>query len=216
MKTVIGSMMVGAVLTLGGCQRPEALQHPAEPELTQIPAHFSFATDQDITFRITALTNRNTPMNGVPFSVYSVPDGDLLVSGVTTAGGVFETKHRLATHYKQVEIRTSYPGIPNSQVVTLAGTTVAATFGGTSPNGRVSAEASVTAGITNTRIPNLKTLGSWNNAGLPTYLVSNNPDAIEQKFYEDIAASLPESRPLTQTHPDYLTGTAPATIHLTE
>ncbi len=212
-------MMVGAVLTLGGCQKPDGISTPTDPTLpvlSKIPDNFSFASDQDVAFRITALTNRNNPMVGVPFSVYSLPDNQLLFSGVTSANGVFEMKHRLANHLGQVEIRTTYPGIPSSQVITLSSNQVVATFGGSNPGGRISAEASVTASISNTRIPNIKTLGSWNNNGLPNYLVSNTPDAIEQAFYDRITASLPESKPLSTTHPEYIANNAPTTLDITE
>ena len=47
------------------------------------------------------------------------------------------------------------------------------------------------------------TLGEWNSVGIPKYL-EDRSDRLDKDFVKDINASLPESKPLTETHPQYL------------
>lgn len=47
-------------------------------------------------------------------------------------------------------------------------------------------------------------IGGWNTSGVPNNLVS--PDAVPQSLLDDISSSLPESDPLPDTNPEFLTG----------
>ena len=51
---------------------------------------------------------------------------------------------------------------------------------------------------------NLFTMGSWDAMGVPNYLMAEN-DQIDQQLIDDISASLPETRPVPQYNPEYLT-----------
>lgn len=65
-------------------------------------------------------------------------------------------------------------------------------------------------------MPPLRVLGTWNGNGLPGYLVSNTPVAIEASFQADIMLSLPEYQSVMTTHPEYLQTSSPTTITVKE
>lgn len=58
--------------------------------------------------------------------------------------------------------------------------------------------------IVNAQSINFQTLGTWNSQGLPDYLVSPS-DVIPQDFLERVRATLPESKKLTVSNPEYFT-----------
>ena len=200
----------------------------------QIPADFLFANAKDITFRIKVLNNQDRPMRSVPLSVYAMPDNQLLFTGTTQANGILEMQRSVGNHYTDIVIRTSFPGLPNQQTIPFKGTNLDITLGGSKPivygAGRVAlrdpsqfsnalstvdfSNASAEAALSLAGLPTPKTLGTWDSQGVPKYLVASDP--IESQFYQDINASLPESSPLTKSHPEYLTNAAPTTIILKE
>lgn len=62
------------------------------------PDGFNYTTTKEIAVTITALTNRNKPITGVPVQVYSIKNGvkgSLLFKGVTNAQGIISSKTNL-------------------------------------------------------------------------------------------------------------------------
>lgn len=63
--------------------------------------------------------------------------------------------------------------------------------------------------------PQLTFLGTYNSAGLPDYL-EPDMELLSQAFLDRIAASVPESQPVPEYHPDYISGDYQATLELEE
>lgn len=56
-------------------------------------------------------------------------------------------------------------------------------------------------------------LGSWNNSGVPDYLLAQN-DTVGQYLLDQIYSSLPESKNLLETHPQFIIGNNKSNIYL--
>jgi len=220
MRTLYAATLLGVFALVNGCRDPfpeSESQAAAKGELTNLPSSFNFSTTRDVTIRIRALTNRNQPISGAPVSVYGGPDGALLFSGITNSDGLLERTHSLGFHHSQLDVRTDMPGLPNSQVVSLQANTriLSVTLGGLdnrSANGREAAPVAnpfSSARIASGGLSPINPLGSWNTAGVPSYLLT--PDAIDANYLKKINASLPERKHI---RPEFLDVKAPTTLTL--
>jgi len=218
------ALAAGLMASFTACQKPTDPVKPdtdPNPVVNGIPAGFSFATTDDVSFQIKTLDNADKPMRGIRLSVFSLPERELVFTGATGANGLLEMRHTIGKHITQLEITTDYPGLPNSRIVDLTtGKAVNLTLGGSAPvnaGGRLAtnlSSQSLQELRAATNMPTLQVLGTWNNSGLPNYLELPN-ELISQAFRDDITTSLPERQALSASH-RYLSSTAPTTLNITE
>ncbi len=187
----------------------------------QVKPGFNFATTSDVAFRVKVLTNKDKPMAGVPLSLYGMPGDLLLMTGITQADGTLSMQHSIGSNISSVDIRTAFPGIPNSYTVAISNAkSVDVVLGGSKPSssggrqGAFFSSETMNEMLLTTALPTLATLGTWNSLGVPNYLVGT--DAIDTQFYQDISASLPEGAALSKSHPSYLYNSAPTTLNIRE
>ena len=184
-----------------------------------VPEGFDFKTSGIVKIQISILNGNDKPLGSVPFSVYSEPQSELILSGMTNAKGEYSVDKELGNHIKRLSFRTDMLGVPNNLVVNIEGNRATFKIGGSVPaSGFVEEETNqARVGAVNEayEMPKLQKLGTWTPAGVPNYLEPKNEN-ITSTFLQDITASLPESKPLTSTHADYLKGEKPSTIGVSE
>lgn len=182
-----------------------------------ISPNFNFKTSDKITIKVSISNGQDKALKSIPFSIYTDPTNELLVSGMTNQNGEFEVVKELGNHIKQLSFKTDFIGIPNSLTIKIENQKATFLIGGSKPMvGYI--EDNRNARIEEVESPldlSFKNLGTWSSVGVPTYLEKTN-ESISTEFLQDITASLPESKTLTSSHPDYLKGDKPTTLYIKE
>ncbi len=209
MKTIIFICSVVALLFLASCQKQDSSSPNAELSILdlKIPENFMFST----TINYSASVNLKAP-NGdaiayVDLSI-AYENKNIVFSGLSDKNGNVSGTFTLPSFVKEVQLITRFPGLIDTVNIMLSGTLISYTYNSSQQTKTLAYINDITKGS----VSGYTTLGSWDNNGYPSYLTT--PDAISASLLQDIAATLPESKPLTQTHPQYLTSNASATIHL--
>jgi LruC domain-containing protein len=180
-----------------------------------IPAGFNFSTTDDVKFEIGAFDNADSPIRGVIVSVYSYPENELLLKGVTTTDGTLSITQKIPTYVKKVSVRTDFIGLPSELVTEVNKGKVQLTFGGKNPKtygNIIDVTPSLSdlhysgARTTAQDYPPISYMGSWNSSGVPNYLESTR-DVLTSQFLQNINESVPEGKPVPTEHPDYLNPT---------
>lgn len=190
-------------------------------ENLNISPDFNFKNSENVVIKVSIFNGQDKPLKSIPFSIVTEPNGEVIFSGMTNQSGVLEFTKELGNHIKQVSFKTDMIGIPNSLTVNIQNKKATFQIGGSVPATNMFVEES---GNENARemaaeqangMPEIKTLGSWSSAGVPSYLEKTN-ESITSEFLQDITASLPEGKVLTASHPDYLKNDKPTTLIITE
>ncbi len=190
-------------------------------ENLNISADFNFKNSDNVAIKVSIFNGQDKPLKSIPFSIVTEPNGEVIFSGMTNQNGILEFTKELGNHIKQVSFKTDMIGVPNSLTVNIQNNKAVFQIGGSVPVTNMFVEES---NDENAReafteqangLPDFKTLGSWNTAGVPKYLEPVN-ESIASEFLQDITASLPESKQLTASHPDYLKNDKPTTLTITE
>jgi hypothetical protein len=194
----------------------------SEIEKIKVPESFDFKTSSVTTIKIKVLNGQDKPMSNIPFSIVTEPDGEILFKAITNASGYFETQKQLGNHVEKLSFKTDLIGIPGNITMKIENKEVFFTIGGTKPTTGLVIEEDETRALrvgdfsSVTALPTLKTLGTWNSSGVPSYLLPVN-DNISSSFLLDITTSLPEgANPLPVTHPEYLQANRPTTLTVKE
>ena len=196
------------------------------------PDGFTFKTTKDVTVNIQLLAPDNTPIPGVPVSLYNnvalsdngnAPASAALFTGLSDKSGYVKATITLAANTDTVLIDAKYTGLVRNAKAYLNGNSVNAVVGGTDG---LSGDVVVNQfGVGRSNIQHLPTLssftastvytsmGSTDAYGRPKYLVT--PDVISNTLLSYINTSLPEGTPLTKSHPQYLTSAATGTVNVT-
>ena len=201
-------------------------EKPLEDQSLQelvIPDGFLFASTQNTALSITAVDNANRFMGKVPFKVWAAGGGTaapvLLLSGQTGETGPLETTVSIPTATEKLRIETTYPGLPPVSVDWAGQSNLQITLGA---NNLMAGRAGHSAETP--KAPNEKGaadrstftyLGSYNNQGVPNYLTPQG-DVVSQDILNMIAASLPESAPVPNNHPEYITSGVQSNTILTD
>jgi len=181
-------------------------------------SNFDFKTIKDVNVTITTLNNNNEPLAGVYIEIYTQNPLDengalkenrasiLKQKGLTDATGVLASVIAPATTVDSLMILVNQIGLPNYHAVKLSTNDIKLVIGGKAASNvkyKVgTAKSAVIPSVKKTSNEEFFILGSWNNSGIPNYLVEN--DLISKEFLADINASLPERIQLPISHPEYL------------
>ncbi|MBB6001362.1 LruC domain-containing protein [Arcicella rosea] len=189
-------------------------------ENLKVPSAFNFKTSKEITFKIGAFDNTNSPISGVIMSVYSYPNQELLFKGITTSNGTFSLSQKIPTYVTKIAVRPDFIGLPSETIITLNGTTAEIIFGGNNPTASESIDQpvikSARIGASNAQTyPAIDYLGSWNSDGLPSNLEKDR-DPITSSFLQYVNASLPEGKSVPSAHPDFLNNNNRNFLYITE
>jgi LruC domain-containing protein len=191
------------------------------------PDGFNYATSQNVSVNVRLLAPDNTPISGVPVHFYkttdNTSDSNALFTAVTDAGGYATGIVALAQTIDTLYIDAQYTGLMRFAKGYLTGTNLTATIGG--PDGysgniavnnfrarTVHEGIPVNSGMQSTVIASMGTTDSY---GRPNYLVSPG-DVISSSLLTTVNASLPETKDLRVTHPQYLQSSATGNVIITQ
>ncbi len=178
-----------------------------------VPASFNYETTRPVEITINTLANNDDVLSGVPIEVYSAPienGGFELGRGFTDTQGKFISTIEIPTDVKEVYVITKYVGLVSDILMPISGNKAALQIGGKNPqmiktylkDGKQTNQISF--GKAFSRIS--YRLGSYTsgiNGGVPNYLSLPN-DQLNGQFLANVNASLPEQRPVTVYHSQYL------------
>lgn len=181
-------------------------------------ADFEFKTTKEYSLSVTTLNPNNNPVLGAYVELYTenpldqsgkqVDYSKLIFKGMTNQFGEFDCKISAATTADSLYVLTNYVGLPAYKAIALSSDEIHIVIGGVSTQsansvGMRKVSAAVIPTVTKTPDGKYYVLGSWNNQGVPNYLMSSN-DVVDNEFLGDINASLPERIELPVSHPEYL------------
>ena len=223
-----------AIMILGGisCQKnPVGTDVPSTDTIpTESYSGFDFKTVKDYNITIKTLNPQNQAFQGVYVALfYKNPlntDGTLkpeasdfkIFHGITDANGVLTSIIAPPTYSDSVYALILQSGLPNLTAAALNSPSIIMNIGGSPQNiiKQNSTSQKAAFALPNpSKVNGYYVLGTWSNQGVPNYLVSPN-DIITSTFLNDVSASLPEGKPLTTTHPQYLTNTLTGNLVLQE
>lgn len=190
-------------------------------ENLSISPDFDFKNAKEVKISVLILNGQDKPLKSIPFSIVTEPNGELIFSGMTNQNGLLEITKELGNHISKLSFKTDFIGVPNSLTVNIQNKKAIFRIGGSVPSTSMFVEESnnyharEAYSAQSNGLPDIKTLGSWNSSGVPKYLEPVN-ESITSEFLQDITASLPEGKPLTASHPDYLKNDKPTTLTITE
>lgn len=169
---------------------------------------FDFINTNNVDFSLYVLNSNGNPLKNVPLKVYDSDPyneegffvegkANLLFKGLTNKNGKFEYKTKIPKYLDKVYVCPEYIGVPEKGIITLNSSSELLTLGGKIYNSeKKSSKKSI-------KVDGYLTLGTWNSAGVPDYLVLEN-DEISSELLEKVNASLPERKPVPQYHPEYI------------
>jgi LruC domain-containing protein len=234
-------LMFAALTVLAACKKSSVTPGGVTPpdNVTKIaPDGFNFATSKSVNLNLSLKAPNGDALKGVVVSIYNpanTAENASLFKGVTDNSGNLVTTLSVPSELKQIVIDPAYVGLMRYAKASINGTSVTAVIGGTAGfSGDVIAEPIVekpgsgtltvmAASSTTFAYPLPYTSSSdavVNTAsvplsyGVPKYLLATD-DVISASLLSHVNASLPESKPLTETHPEYLASDATSTLNIT-
>ncbi|AFK04967.1 hypothetical protein Emtol_3841 [Emticicia oligotrophica DSM 17448] len=190
-------------------------------EKLNVPATFDFKNSKEVKISVSILNGVDKPLKSIPFTIVTEPNGEVIFTGMTDQNGLVEVSKDLGNHIKQLSFKTDMIGIPNSLTVNIESQKATFKIGGSKPVTSMFVENETNfsnareAFSTSSDGFEYEVMGKWNSSGVPEYLEPVN-ETITTEFLQDINSSLPESKPLTGTHPEYLKNDRPTTLVLNE
>jgi len=193
------------------------------------PDGFTYNTTKEVTVSVRLLAPDNTPVTDVPVSFYTslavqengnADENSAVYTGLSDKSGYVSGTMVLPAYVDTVLIDAKYTGIIRNVKGYLSGSAITAVLGGTDVlSGNVSPSvanppafhrpggANGSNGIT------YVSMGSTDNQGRPQYLVSPS-DVISNTLISYLNTSLPESKALPTSHPQYLTDSATGDVNV--
>lgn len=208
-KVTYPSLLLWSVvcLTISACQLS-----PESPSMTmaEIIGYFDFHTSRDVSMRIFFDGQQAARLPDVPFEIAMSPEFEnnqsVFARLTTGADGIVEVKSNLPATIDTIYVRATYTGVNQLWKAPIVNNTVDWNQAVAYNNENVSAAKAISSGRTEAYPYSIQYLGTWNTAGLPSYLVS--PDEyVDPGLLARINESVPEYRPVPTYNPEYLTST---------
>lgn len=142
-------------------------------------------------------------MAGATFELYTkdpLNGGKLLGKGKMSPTGSFNTTYTLPTSLKSVYFKSTYIGLPGGFNIDIVNGKLDYDFSKTSGKRE---GGSIYPGVETVNALIYKYMGSYNNKGVPDYLLSPG-DVVDQALINTCNASLPEGAPVPSANPHYL------------
>jgi LruC domain-containing protein len=189
-------------------------------EQLTIPDAFTFNTHKDVNVAVSVKDNNGQLMPNVPFKIYikkkNSTDSLFLLGAETSADGAYETTLSLEDEVEKMVATIEYIGVPSYQSTTVTSNNVVLTFGVENnvnlPRNLIPTRPDGTALITRSGA-GFTYMGTYDADGVPTYLIPRG-DVVSNSVLKMVNASLPESHPLTLSHPEYFVSTARHTVSI--
>ena len=191
--------------------------------------NFDFKTTKQVKVSVSTLNTEDKPMGGVSIEIYTQnpltaegllkPNSSdfLAFKGISSNSGTLDCAIAPKTFVDSLSILVNHAGLPSLKQVKIGSNNVNVVIGGSSNQKNNKSSASRTSATTNlpnpVKVSNYYVIGSWDSQGKPNYLW-NPDDKLTNDFLADVNASLPESKKLTDSHPEYLSSTDGGNIEL--
>ncbi|MFD1255836.1 LruC domain-containing protein [Mucilaginibacter terrae] len=240
MKHLFTLALMAGVISFSACKKDSAQNQGETTAPTAgnkiAPDGFNFSTTKNVALNVTLRSSNNDPLTGVVVSVYLPGTDEPVFKGITSTDGLLQGTVTVPTSINKLIIDPAYVGlIRNAQALITTANSITATIGGkdgfsgdivaeevavSTPAGTLSYSTKGTFGASGPAIVYPTGYSGSSNAilntsaypfklGRPVYL-ETTPDNIDASLLSFVNASLPESKPLTTTHPEYLnTSTVP-------
>ena len=234
--------MFAALTVFAACKKSSVTPDGGQPidNVTKIaPDGFNFATSKSVNLNLSLKAPNGDALKGVVVSIYNpanTTENAAIYKGVTDNSGNLVTTLSVSTELKQIVIDPAYVGLMRYAKANINGTSVTASIGGAAGfSGDIIAEPIVEKSGSGSSLtllggggptfayplPYTSTSDAVVNTpsvplsyGVPKYLLATD-DVISASLLSHVNASLPESKPLTDTHPEYLSSTATSTLNIT-
>ena len=189
---------------------------------------FDFKTINNVNVTITALDNSNQPMSNVRVMLYTQnPLNDngtlkvdnenyLLYTGTTDANGKILCQIAPATSVDSIKVLINQIGFAAQQSIKINSADMTIQIGGSSAQHAKAkvGPSKIISFPTPTLVNGYYVLGSWDNQGIPKYLMNN--DVISAALLTDINSTLPEYKALPVTHPEFFTNPNDGSVKIYE
>ncbi|MEO6150835.1 MAG: LruC domain-containing protein, partial [Mucilaginibacter sp.] len=242
MKKLFTYLFITGIAGLASCKKdsPSTGIIPVVPVDKIAPDGFNFKTSTDIAIDVTLRANNDQPLAGVKVNIYNpakTTNGSAIYTGFTNAAGKLQATVSVASGLQQLVIDPLSAGLIRYATAKINGSSITAVLGGkTGFSGDIVASANATAKLATA---SLRTFANspisfsypspYKNTtdavvddddypfslGRPKYLLEKG-DAIDASLLKNINASLPESAPLPETHPEYLDSKVTSTLNIVE
>jgi LruC domain-containing protein len=169
----------------------------------KVPSGFMFENVRTVGLKISTLDNVDVPVPNIRVDIYTdYPEnnGQIIMSGVTDAMGIFSTDYNIPMVYDSIVVGTTAIGFVNFQKFKVTSGSLDCILGGKKSPVLKDGEIG-TFKSTNSIF---KPMGTYNSNGVPTYLTPTN-DPIDAAMLNDINATLPEYIAAPTSHPQYFT-----------
>jgi LruC domain-containing protein len=226
MKRLSTFLFLAGLSAFVSCKKDNSKNNGTEPGINKIaPDGFNFFTSKNVNLNVTLRTNNDQPLAGVVISVYApdkVDSGDPLFKGITNAAGNLTAIVTVPSYYGKLVIDPAYVGLLRNATATINNGNISVVIGGKEGySGDIVADAinkvDITPGNGSIKMNSLlatdigyptgytasNAFTSPTNLGRPVYLEATS-DVIDASLLSYINASLPEGKPLSTTHPEYL------------
>jgi len=224
MKATAYLFLAGLFALATSCSHDDDPNFPALNSMKELkaPHSFEYRTTGNVALSV-VVQNVHSRLSGVPVMVYldhpgspdePAPDARKLGTYASNEAGIIEVTLKVPLTTGKLYLKTNYIGLESLVEIPLVGNSATYVYGSAASTLKVGyskdpQDRSLKAGVTYTY------LGSYSNTGVPEYLVTPR-DEITQSFLEDLNATLPESKKLPQSHPEYLAKGNEADIVLKE
>ncbi|RYZ93940.1 MAG: DUF4114 domain-containing protein, partial [Sphingobacteriaceae bacterium] len=244
MKKLFTYLFIIAIAGLASCKKDSPAKNddtlPVIPGEKLAPDGFNFKTSKDITIDVTLLANNNQPLAGVKVNIYvpaKTTNGSAIYTGFTNIAGKLQATVSVASGLKELIIDPLSAGLIRYATAKINGSAITAVIGGKDGfSGDIVASSApvstlATASLksfavspikfsypspyTSTKDAVVNTDTYPASLGRPKYLEKTGDD-IDASLLKNINASLPESSPLPETHPEYLTSKVTSTLNIVE
>lgn len=210
---------------------------------SEVPANFSYVTTKDLNVSVRLLTNNDKPIAGALVNITDAKNPDrIFMKAVSDVNGYVRGNVTVPSYLDTLVISPNYVGLLNNVKSYVADkTSISAIIGGqfsasgdivpevvkprvVAPDGVLSTIAAGKALTLTYGYPtgyNSSTEAVVNTTtypfalGRPKYLEAT-PDVIDASLLNYVNASLPENKPLTTSHPEYLATSAANNIVVTQ
>ena len=206
---------ISLLLFTPSCKKESKIIDPAEITMDDlvVDPNFTFSTTDDVVIKVRMLDNADGPVKGMRVDIKTDLEengGQPIVSGITDNQGIYQCEYKIPAYMKNLVVSTNAIGFIHEQSIGVVNGVLECTLGGKPMVAKSSGEK-IFKSINSIYVP----LGTYNNIGVPNYLVTPN-DVIDASMIQDINATLPEYVALPTTHPQYFASSNSQNLILTE
>jgi LruC domain-containing protein len=231
LKTFV--LSIAFILTaIVGCKKSDSNAPVPIPEVNDIPESCCYATTRDLSISVRLLTNADKPIAGALVDVTDPNDSErVFLKAISDANGYVRANVKVPSYLDTLLINPNYVGLVNNLKSYIKNKSSISIIAG----GQFSASGDIVPEVIKPRISKpeglLSTIASGSSfslsysypsgysssndaiqntsnypfaLGRPKYL-EPTPDVIDASLLNYVNASLPEGKPLTTSHPEYLT-----------